>query len=405
MSKRNSATRSGSRASRAAAQKSKKGSNSRQVSGFKNDGGIFSLIYEHDYEVDSSDGDGNCLFRSISTSITGTETNHLKIRGAIAAELSRAIPKARINQAEIEEAERREAKAKGVKSNSNLYQEESEIMGGRRTRKSKDDKPKLRPTKDNSASLISSTLPVPDYHFFVLGDFDDYCKRMNGNAIWGGHLELQAAANIFGVKIIVLQDRFPPIIVNPDAAVWPDAAPTLVMSVIYRGGCHYDAVLPTDERRDEFRHSNNQLKSHLTTINDRHGKVLVDIPVQLQLLEPIEQSWFLSPDGFIQSREAGDEAKKKRDAKNKSYSSSKWSFDSQDDDNGNGDCDGGDDGLGDNAIIDQDLEAKRLARLDNSNHLCDNGDMCQSGSGLWKRDVDADYCNITVVMMIMMMII
>lgn len=354
------------RTSSVSKRKSSKAHSSSSSSGFHGDGSIVGLIEEHNYEIDSSNGDGNCLFRSLSTGLTGQESYHLLFRQVIAAELSRAVPKAaQVEQERLEEENKLKKKKsttrKGDDNNSNDSPEgvdEPEIIGSR-GRKGLSAVAQRRAKKVCAvgAELIAADIAIPDYHYFVLGDFADYCQKMSTQSVWGGHLEIQAAANITGCKIVVLQDRYPPILVNPDRSLWP-TDPTISLYLIYRGACHYDAVLPNDERKENYGPISAAVNEQEEVVQGRHGKVLKGIPLDFGLIEPIEKSWWLSSQGAQQSR---DIAEKHNSNSNSTKASSQW--DSQDElDEAGGDEDDED--------TNPDKTSRRVARPDN--HDCDS---------------------------------
>lgn len=319
---------------------------SRGKAGFQNDSQIVSLVHENNYTIVDSDGDGNCLFRSLSTGITGDEASHHKMRNIVVAELARAIPKALALQEEREKEKLAEKSKKGRENQRSVpssNDSDGEELGSSRsvTRRVKAAALKARKGKDTNnfgSENIDPKLPIPDYNAFVLTPYPDYCAKMSSSSVWGGHLEIQAFSNVFGIKLIVLQDLFPPITVNPDKSIWGQIEPNIVLYLLYRGSCHYDAILPTDQRVKHWSHSSTQLQTHKTTITSQNT-LAKDIDFDLSLLEPITNSWWLTDTGKEQCQI-------KRDTKQVGYK--KWSYDSESDalsDNDDDeDCDDDNDG-------------------------------------------------------------
>jgi hypothetical protein len=417
-----SRTRS-SRLSSRSAVKSRHGENRDEISQFGPDSPIVGLLETNGYEIADSDGDGNCLFRSFSTCLTGSERSHLEIRRLIVAELARAMPKAiamgKGGDGGVEDGKKGvvgkrikvgrmtrkkiTAETDDEKSDVNISDDES-MMDTKPSNGNKAPNGFLpqHHTNNNNNNNNNNTpklnFHIPDYHFFVLTQFSDYLKNMSKPTIWGGHLEIQALANIFGIKIVILQDCFPPFFVNPDRSLWP-LDPDIVLHLLFRGQSHYDAVIPQSTRKhnwekilDKYQFGEKSDKKHPKNI-DRFGydkivkkmsesqqrllpeeykevlhmryPCLIKFPYNLELCESVFDSWWLTEEGkeaskMIQNNQNENKKSNKIWKNNIDYGN----FDDNDDDDDNDEICAEENGQNDNNSL------NTSARLDNSN--CDD---------------------------------
>ena len=174
------------------------------------------MIESNGYRVVKSVPDGNCLFRSLATCITGDESDHSIYRKLAVAEISRALAKSKSINSQHEKPSATKSTATGSK--------------GKKTKTASKQQQQL---DEDLFPPVDSSIVIPDYHFFVVEGIELYCQKMARSKVWGGHLELQSIVNIFGCMIIVLQDKYPPLTIIPDARLWKDPrfALTLVCSV------------------------------------------------------------------------------------------------------------------------------------------------------------------------------
>ena len=87
-----------------------------------------------------------------------------------------------------------------------------------------------------------------EYAPFVPGEeFGAYMARMAQETTWGDHVTLQAAADSFGVRVVVISSYDPPLIeIAPDAEL---SSRALFLS--FHAEVHYNSVYPATEAAPE----------------------------------------------------------------------------------------------------------------------------------------------------------
>ena len=204
--------------------------------------------------------DYHSLFRSISVCFTGSEDHHHLFRKIIADELQKNLeslfpallvspPSPSPDQPESDSPD----------DHPDQTEPPNHILSS----------PSAIPGQPTSINHIPTSINPNCYHEYVLGDFKRhptdvgdfkrYCTDIVSSG-WGGILELCALSNVFEITIGVFDESMsewsgifspnPTRIISPATSSSTTAAPAATIALVYRGGSHYDVIIPDDIDND-----------------------------------------------------------------------------------------------------------------------------------------------------------